>query len=78
MIYLITYNINTSIRDYTPLYNAIKQGCESYYHPQESTWFVSCKKEQDLNEMTTCFRRYLHSGDSVFVAELSRKTLVQG
>ena len=78
MIYLITYNINTSVRDYTPLYDAIKRRCKSYYHPQEATWFVSCDKKQDLNEMTACFRRYLHPGDSVFVAEMSRMTPVQG
>lgn len=78
MIYLITYNINTSVRDYTPLYDAIKQGCDSYYHPQETTWFVSCHEKQDLNEMISYFRRYLYVGDSVFVAEISRATPVQG
>lgn len=77
MIHLITYNINTSIKGYTPLYDAIKRGI-AYYHPQEVTWFVTCELKQNLNEMISCFRRYLYSGDSVFVAELSRETPVQG
>lgn len=78
MIYIITYNINTSIRDYTPFYDAIKRGCMSYYHVQESTWFVSCAERQDVKTMTSFLAKRLYPGDTIFIAELTDRTQVDG
>lgn len=78
MVYIITYNINTSIRDYTPFYEAIKWGCVSYYHAQESTWFVACDDRQDVKVMTNYLAKRLYPGDTIFIAELTDSTQVDG
>lgn len=78
MIYIITYNINTSIRDYSLFYDAIKSGCDSYYHAQESTWFVACHERQDVRAMTNILTRTLYPGDTIFIAELTGRTMVDG
>lgn len=78
MIYLITYNINTMVRDYAPLYDAIKQIGYSYKHPQESTWFVATDKKLNASGMTEYLRRFLTNTDTIFIAELTSKTMVEG
>lgn len=40
MVYLITYDLRVPGRNYTSLYNAIKEN-EDWQHPIESTWFIS-------------------------------------
>lgn len=78
MIYLITYNINTTYNDYTPLYEAIKQMGYSYKHPQETTWFIATRKPIDTNRMTQELKQFLWKGDTVFIAELHPQNNVQG
>lgn len=78
MVYVITYNINTSVRDYTLFYEAIKRCCMSYYHAQESTWFVACNKRQNVKMMTDCLLKTLYPGDTIFIAELTDGTMVDG
>lgn len=41
MVYLITYDINTTIKDYSDLYDAIKNISGDYQHPLESVWLVN-------------------------------------
>ena len=78
MIYLITYNINTTYNDYTPLYEAIKLMGYSYKHPQESTWFITTEKPMNTDWMMQELRRYLWERDTIFIAELRPQNNVQG
>lgn len=78
MIYLITYNINTTYNNYDSLYEAIKQIGYSYKHPQESTWFIATEKPIDTNWMTRELRHFLWERDSIFIAELNPTNNVQG
>ena len=41
MVYLITYDINTAIKDYNEMYDAIKSISNDYQHPLESVWLVN-------------------------------------
>lgn len=66
------------VRDYAPLYDAIKQIGYSYKHPQESTWFVATDERLNVSGMTTYLRRFLTSTDTIFIAELTSKTMVEG
>ena len=59
------------VRDYAPLYDAIKQLGYSYKHPQESTWFVATHKRLNTSEMTKYLRRFLTNTDTIFIAELT-------
>lgn len=78
MIYIITYNISTSIRDYTLFYDSIKSCCASYYHALESTWFIACPKQHDVKRLTDFLRMRLYPGDTLFIAELTNNTIVDG
>ena len=77
MIYLITYNINKTLRDYTTLYNAIKVLGVSYWHLQESTWFVAANS-LNIVDATTYLRSFIYPGDSIFVVELHPSNMVEG
>lgn len=77
MIYLISYNINKTIRDYAPLYNAIKNLGRTYWHLQESSWFVA-SEYLDVEQTISFLRGYLYPGDTVFIAELRRGNNVDG
>ena len=66
------------VRDYAPFYDAIKQIGSSYKHPQESTWFVATDESHDIGEMTTYLRRFLTRNDTIFMAELTGETMVDG
>ena len=78
MIYLITYNINISARDYFPLYNAIKQIGYSYKHPQESTWFIATNGNTNIGWIYNQLMRFLYPGDNIFIAELKSDNYVEG
>ena len=40
MLLLITYDLKSSDRDYTPLYEAIKNIGDKWWHYMESVWLV--------------------------------------
>ena len=69
MIYIIAYDINEYLRDYTHLKNAIMvQG--DWQHPMDSVWFVrSDKSTADIAEV---IKRYIDQRhDHLFVTPLS-------
>lgn len=78
MVYLITYNINTTFNDYTLLYEAIKQMGYTFQHPQESTWFIATHQPMDTNRMTQELRKYLGEKDTILIVELHSQNNVQG
>ena len=51
IVYLISYDINSAIKDYSALYDAIKGISGDYQHPLESVWLVSTplNREQVFN-----------------------------
>lgn len=50
----------------------------SYYHAQETTWFISCDGRQDVRKMTDFLVKTLYPGDTIFIAELTNGTMVDG
>lgn len=77
MIYLITYNINKTIGDYTSLYNAIKGLGISYWHLQESAWFVA-ENFLNVGQTVAYLKKYIYPGDTIFMIELSPDSNVDG
>lgn len=77
MIYLISYNINKAVGDYDPLYNAIKSLGHTYWHLQESLWFVT-EEYLDIQKAIPYLRRFIYSGDTIFMAELRIDNNVDG
>lgn len=76
MLYLVTYNINTTIKNYTSLYEAIKQLSISYQHPMESVWFISSNYMADT--ISKMLKEHMLERDNIFVAELKDGENVDG
>lgn len=68
MVYLITYDINTTIKDYSDLYDAIKGISGDYQHPLESVWLVNT----DLNriELFNAIHDKMSSQDYLLIIEV--------
>lgn len=80
MVYLITYDINTAVNRYDSLYEEIKLLGDSYYHPLESVWFISCgySRYNDVHAITDRLKRKLDVRDSIFVTEINPEDRMDG
>lgn len=69
MVFIITYDINTTVKNYNDLYNAIKQLSGDFQHPLESTWLVSTS----LNalDIYNRLRPLIDDKDYLFVTRIS-------
>ena len=76
MLYIITYDINTTVKDYASLYECIQQLGDSYQHPLESVWVIS--SERNVTEICNRLRQEMNEKDLLFVAELKKDSAVQG
>lgn len=76
MLYIITYDINTTVKDYSSLYECIKKLGDSYQHPLESVWFLS--SQHDATSICNALKREMTDKDRVFVGELTADSDVQG
>lgn len=68
MVYLITYDINTVIKDYNELYEAIKGISNDYQHPLESVWLVNTNI--DRVQVYNLIRPHMDSRDYLLIAEI--------
>lgn len=67
-VYLITYDLNDSGKNYTELFDAIK-AYKDWQHPLESTWFIA--SGQTANEIYENLRKVIDDNDNLFVVEIS-------
>lgn len=68
MVYLITYDINTAVKDYNSLYDAIKGISNDYQHPLESVWLVNTNL--DRAQVYNLIRPYMDSKDYLLIVEI--------
>lgn len=77
MVYLISYEINDSVYDYTDLITAIKD-MGSFQHPMKALWFVSVQG-MSVGEITSHLRHFLKSRyDALYVMEVNKSSGKQG
>ncbi|MBM6882982.1 hypothetical protein H6A30_03890 [Bacteroides caecigallinarum] len=76
MLYIITYDINTTVKDYSSLYERIKKLGDSYQHPLESVWFLS--SSYNATFICNMLKQEMTDKDHVFVGELKADSDVQG
>jgi len=69
MIYLITYDLRVPGRDYTSLYNAIKEYGD-WQHPVESTWFIS--SDQQANDIYDHLFPFIDKNDRILVIQVNQ------
>lgn len=77
MVYLISYEINDAVYDYTDLVTAIKN-LGPFQHPMNTLWFV-CVHNMPASEITNMLRQYLKSRyDVLYVMEVKSTSDKQG
>lgn len=77
MVYLISYDINDTVYDYTDLITAIKN-LGPFQHPMKNSWFVSVPA-MPASEITDMLRQFLKSRyDVLYVMEVNGTSDKQG
>lgn len=69
MIYLITYDLRQPGRDYTSLYDAIKELGENN-HPLESVWLVK-NNQLDVTDIVNHLKKKMDDNDLLFVVDIT-------
>jgi hypothetical protein len=68
MVYMITYDLNKSGKDYSGVFEAIKESAQAWCHYWDSSWLI----RSDLNTAAEVFEKikpHLDSNDRCFVVE---------
>lgn len=73
MVFLITYDLKHTEKDYTSLYNEIKESGTDSFHPLESVWFL--KTEITINELTGNLRQVMEDDDMLFVVNITEQEM---
>lgn len=76
MIYLITYDKNTVLKDYTPLYKAIKESGDTWWHHMNNTWLINT--HLSASEIYNNLREHLNVADRLLVVKIHRPSDCQG
>lgn len=77
MVYLISYDINDAVYDYTDLITAIKD-LGSFQHPMNSLWFVNVPNIT-AGDISNMLHRFLKSRyDALYVMEVNSASGKQG
>jgi hypothetical protein len=71
-IYLISYDLRTPGRNYTPLYDAIK-AYGDWQHPMESFWTIST--DDDANAIFNKLSPNIDNNDSLFIIQMDSKDM---
>ncbi len=78
IIYLIGYDINEQLHDYSDLKEAIK-AYGDYQHPIESMWFIRVNSTIGVNEVSDNLRQHLHfNSDHLYVMQVTPNVPRQG
>lgn len=72
MVYIITYDINSAVKNYNDLYSGIKQLTGDFQHPLESTWLVYTN---DINltpqVIYNRLRSFINEKDYLFITRMT-------
>ncbi len=72
MVLIINYALNNGLKDYNPLFNAIK-GCGEWWHFMESTWIVNTVYSADV--VGKHLQKYIDTNtDHLLVMRLQRES----
>lgn len=78
MVYLISYEVNEMLYDYSSLVETIKSIGSSYQHPMRSLWFISAENTS-VEDITEIIKKQFHTNtDTVFVTAISKTSHYQG
>ena len=79
MVYIVSYQLQTPDKDYSPLYKYVEHSIgDSAVHVLRDSWWIGTEKSIDVNEVANKIREYMGEHDSVFIAKLSTDTPING
>lgn len=71
MVYIITYDLKTALRDYSSLYDAIKLACNGdYQHPMESVWIVDVPSSISIGDLYQRLRNEITDKDYLLITQM--------
>lgn len=71
-IFLITYDLNTSGKDYATLYQLIKDMApNAWVHPLESVWCVKLSDQWTSNGIYIRLKPAIDANDNLFVIDIT-------
>ncbi len=71
MIFLVTYDLKQPDRDYTSLFEAIKQCSSAWWHYLESVWIIDTTL--DLSSCYDIIKPSMDENDYLFIIQLTSK-----
>lgn len=77
IVYLIGYEINEQLHDYSVLKEAIKSYGD-YQHPMETIWFIRVNSSLDVDSLTRSLRPHIFDNDHIFVMQVNNTIPRQG
>lgn len=79
MIYILSYQLKTPDKDYTPLYKHIEEGIgSSAKHVLRDSWWIASGNELDVDDECLKVRKYLGDQDSVYMTKLDSRAPING
>jgi len=77
-LFLIIYDLRNPGRDYSSLYNAIKELSSDYQHPLESTWFISTCAGYNSQDIYDKLKSSIDDNDGLFIINMDNLQDRQG
>lgn len=70
--FLITYDLNAVGKDYSGLYQLIKDiAPNAWIHPLESVWCIKLSNEWNSSEIYTRLKPAIDTNDNLFIIEMT-------
>lgn len=76
MIYLITYDKNTILKNYEPLQQAIKDSSKSWWHHMNNTWII--KTDLNANQIYKNLCQHINPQDKLLIIKIQNEADYQG
>ena len=70
MILIVTYELKSTLKDYSPFFDALKKNAGQWWHFMESTWIVSTNFPPD--DFAKLLYPHMTNADSLFVGRLQK------
>ncbi len=71
MLYFISYDLRNPGRDYSKLYEAIKNIGSAWAHPMDSLWFVQTARNNMAPDISKYLLEVMDKNDFLFVSTFS-------
>lgn len=73
MVYLVTYELRSPEKDYTPLFSYIEKDVgEEVLHVMQNVWWIKSSNELDLSDLCDKLRAHMDNTDLLSISRLEK------